>query len=151
MQKLFLFIMAALLVIPLYSQQKKNIKRKHSYEADYLEMSEKQKKIASVMLGGGVVLIVAPALILLNSELGDDNLPRKAVVTLTLMSVGGLSVLGSIPLFTAAKRNRKMALTGSTGVKMEYLNDGLNIPGRKKFYPAVSFRLNLLSGIRNIN
>lgn len=143
MKKLLLIIFTVTLKVPLHAQQEKKIPRKHSYETDYMQLSVKQKKTASIMLGGGVVLIVAPALILLNSELGDDNLGNKAAITLSLMAVGGLSVLSSIPLFIAAGRNKARALAGSTGFKIEYQpvlagNHSMNKP-----YPALVLKLNL--------
>lgn len=142
MKKILITVIVSALVISLNAQQEKKITRKHSYEADYMQLSIKQKKIASIMLGGGVVLIVAPALILLNSELGDDNLPGKTIITLGAMTVGGLSVLGSIPLFIAAARNKQRALVGSTGFKIEYRPVLSGSNSVNKPYPALVVKLN---------
>lgn len=142
MKKILFTIIITCCVFPLLAQQEKNITRKQSYETDYMQLSIKQKKTASIMLGGGVVLIVAPALILLNSELGDDNLPGKAVITIGAMAVGCLSVLGSIPLFIAAARNKERALVGSTGFKVEYLPVVSKCNSVNKPFPALVFKLN---------
>lgn len=141
MKKILLTVIVAALVIPLYGQQEKKIPKKHSYETDYMQISMKQKKTASIMLGGGVVLIVAPALILLNSELGDDNLSGKAAITIGAMAVGCLSVLGSIPLFIAAARNKERALAGSTGFKVEYLPVLSKSNSLNRTYPALVLKL----------
>lgn len=143
MKKILLAIIITSWGIPLLAQQEKIITRKHSYETDYMQLSIKQKKTASVMVGGGVVLIVAPALILLNSELGDENLARKTVITLSVMVVGGLSVLGSIPLFIASGRNKKRALTASTRFRMNshpVINSSAFV---RKSYPSLVIKLNL--------
>lgn len=143
MKKILFTIFITCWIIPLHAQQEKNITGKHSYETDYMQISIKQKKTASIMLGGGVVLIVAPALILLNSQLGDDNLSGKAVITIGAMSVGCLSVLGSIPLFIAAARNKERALVGSTGFKVEYFPVLSRSYSENKPFPALVFKIKI--------
>lgn len=143
MKKICILVISMALAMPLFSQQQKKVIRKNNYEADYLQVSNKQKSLASVMLGGGIVMIIAPALILLNSELGDENLPRKTVITLTVMAVGGLSVLGSIPLFIAAKRNKERSVSASAGFTVEYCPVLAGTNAVIKPYPAMVVKLRL--------
>lgn len=143
MKKICILVISMALAMPLFSQQQKNVIRKNNYEADYLQLSNKQKSLASVMLGGGILMIVAPALILLNSELGDENLSRKTVITLTVMAAGGLSVLGSIPLFIASGRNKKRALSVSTRFKMSNHPVITSSAFIRKSYPSLAIVLNL--------
>ena len=127
-----------------FSQTNPMKQGRSGYEIDYMQLSRKQKKIASIMLGGGVVLIVAPTLIFLNnSQLSDNNLSQKYIFTVGCIAIGGLSVLGSIPVFISAAKNKGRALSGSTGFKMESLPSIVNSQVVCKLYPAISFKITL--------
>jgi hypothetical protein len=141
MKKIILFLMEGFIVNSTLSQTRPI--KQIGYEIDYMELSRKQKNIASIMLGGGVVLIIAPTLILLNSQLSDNNLSQKFSFGLGLITIGGLSVLGSIPVFISAAKNKGRALSGSAGFKMESLPSIVNSQAVSKPYPAISFKINL--------
>ncbi len=126
-----------------FCQTKPMKQRQSGYEIDYMQLSRKQKKIATIMLGGGVVLITVPTILLLNSELSDNNLSQKYILTLGAIVVGGLSVLGSIPVFISAAKNKGRALSVSSGIKMGFLPSIANSQTIYKPYPAISFKITL--------
>ena len=81
---------------------------------DYLEKSKKQKTIAWICLGGGPVLILTGLVIAPNpkyysvdySALNTPAQNRQYHIYEALASTGLVSMLASIPLFLAAKRNK---------------------------------------------
>ena len=142
MKRLLLFVITVLLACSTFCQQKPMKSRE--YEADYLKISHKQKKIALIMLGGGAVLVTLPLIVFLGtSGLSDNNLVPKYIFTLGSIAVGGLAMLGSIPLFILAAKNKGKALSGSAGFRMESLPSMINSQLINSSYPAVSFRISL--------
>jgi uncharacterized membrane protein len=104
---------------------------------DYLKKSKNQKTAAWILLGGGSALVVTG--ILLSNNASFDNLGTTAGVAI----VGGLSMLGSIPLFLASGRNKRKAMTASTFFKIETVPVIQHASFARKSYPALSVKINL--------
>lgn len=141
MKGIILIIAALTFFTPVFSQPiKTGIPGTHQ-EIDYLKRSIKQKKIATAMLFGGVILVGTSTLFLLNTGFDSDNLSTKYRLIIGTATVGGFSVLGSIPLFVAAKRNKVIALNSSAGLKIQYRPVIAGATALNKPYPALVFKL----------
>jgi len=105
MKKIIVFAMLLIISVASFSQQTTN--PAPTVKTDYLEKSKNQKKAAWVMLGGGASLILLGDLIgnSKSSSFGD------AGAGFVMAAVGGLSMLGSIPLFIASSRNKKKGMS----------------------------------------
>lgn len=78
-------------------------------QQNYLQKSKKQKTAAWVLLGGGAAVAVGAAILDVS---GDWTKPETPY--LVAMSAGCASMLGSIPLFIASKRNKRKEVNAST-------------------------------------
>ena len=78
---------------------------------DYLKKSKRQKTAAWILLGGGAVVgfVGLTQLNFAGSDNGEVNNTPGAVLFFT----GVASVITSIPIFSAAKRNRNKAMSMS--------------------------------------
>lgn len=89
-------------------------KIKNGYAGNnYLIKSKQQKKAGWILLGGGTALTVIGLATFpkdYNIIFGNDKRTEsKADVAGGLIIAGGLSMLGSIPLFIVARKNKTMA------------------------------------------
>ena len=78
-------------------------------QQNYLQKSKKQKTGAWVLLGGGAAVAVGAAILDVSSDWSKSETPY-----LVALSTGCASMLGSIPLFIASKRNKRKAMNVST-------------------------------------
>ena len=128
--------------------QKQTVSKLSLTKSDYLKKSKKQKKTAWILLGGGAALVII-ANVIPEGEQTDFN-PRfldynhkndgvKAAFGLT----GGLSMLGSIPLFIASGKNRKKAKSASAFINMEKAPILQQTGIRNQSFPAVGVRISL--------
>lgn len=87
------------------------------------------------MLGGGVAIAIAGAAVDASNweSSGGD----------VMIVIGAASVLGSIPLFIAAGKNRKKGLAASASFKIEKMPVIHQAAFTKTSYPAVSIRIDL--------
>lgn len=113
---------------------------------DYLTKSKHQKTAAWIMLGGGWGLGIAGGIVAthgvtqINSGQPDkvgNNIGNGALLILT----GGAAMLGSIPLFLAAGKNKRK------GMSLSFTNQPApalvqNIMGNN-YVPSVSLKFNL--------
>jgi len=76
---------------------------------DYLKKSKTQKKSAWILLGGGAAVAAGAAILDVSSDWSKSETPY-----LVALSIGCASMLGSIPLFIASKRNKRKAMNAST-------------------------------------
>lgn len=108
-------------------------------EKDYLQKSKNQKTAGWILLGGGTALIVTGFII----GNGENSTFDDAAEGALLAGVGVLSALGSIPLFVASGRNKKIAMKMTTRIKME----NTAIPEKQSLaqrsYPALAFKISL--------
>ena len=75
---------------------------------DYLKKSKTQKT-AWILLGGGAAVAAGAAILDVSSDWSKSETPY-----LVALSIGCASMLGSIPLFIASKRNKRKAMNAST-------------------------------------
>lgn len=87
---------------------------------DYLQKSKQQKTVAWVLAGGGSALSIIGGLKFLDEAVKVRNsviplpgqpLPDEAKVNGAgiLMLIGGVAIVGSVPLFVASGKNKKKA------------------------------------------
>jgi hypothetical protein len=115
-------------------------------KADYLTKSKHQKTAAWIMLGGGFGLGIAGAVVGLNGTVdllsgqfdkAGNNIGAGGI----LIIAGGAAMLGSIPLFIAAGKNKRK------GMSLSFSNQPTpalvkNITGNR-YVPSISLKLNL--------
>jgi hypothetical protein len=120
MKKICCLTLFSVIVLTVFSQSTPAVK------TDYLQKSKKQKTAAFVLLGGGAGLAIAGTAIGVNrwdDEIGsivsegenDDAYTAGGVLLVT----GVAAMVGSVPLFIAASRNKKKAYAASAYFKME--------------------------------
>lgn len=125
MKKPFFFLLLVFTTTTLFSQQALT-------REELLKKSKSQKTAGFILLGAG-----ATTLIIIST--GDTDLDAVG----PLFIGGTAAVLGSIPLFIAAGRNKRKAnkMTGSIGLQQA---PALQLAGiRYRSYPAFSLKLNL--------
>jgi hypothetical protein len=98
---------------------------------DYLEKSRKQKTAGFILLGGGVAVVGIGAIVSATNAVGLTvsciglNCSQAAEEGIqtggAIMLVGGLAIVGSIPLFVSAGNNRKKAAALSFSNEPIYL------------------------------
>jgi hypothetical protein len=93
---------------------------------DYLQKSKNQKTAAWVLLGGGLALAVGGALLDVNSDWSSSETPYLVVIT-----AGCASMLGSIPLFISAAKNKRKAMNAAAYIGIQrdpaITNSGLTL------------------------
>jgi len=100
---------------------------------DFLQKSKNQKTAAWILLGGGVILETVGILqagmddmgTLVNgfsNALGGQNVIEDSSDGTALMIVGGAAMLGSIPLFVSASKNRQK------GYSVSFKSQPLDMP-----------------------
>jgi len=104
-----LFICAILLMMTTGSFCQQTDFSQSLTQKDYLQKSKKQKTAAWILLGGGFAVGVGAILLDVNSDWDKSEDPY-----LVGMAIGGVSMLGSIPLFIASGRNKRKAMNAST-------------------------------------
>jgi len=119
MKRITIIALLLILVVTTYSQ--KNNPAPALSKQDYLKKSKKQKTTARIILYGGATLFLTGAIIPKGEITGSAcSLCREPQyehkndgVKQTLFSIGTLTMLGSIPFFTASKKNNKRAISVS--------------------------------------
>ena len=107
MRKIFICTILFLITTSSFCQQKDF--NQSLTKQNYLEQSKKQKTAARILLGGGAVVTVGAVILDVNSDWYKSETPY-----LVAFSVGCASMLGSIPLFIASKRNKRNAMNASS-------------------------------------
>ena len=104
---------------------------------DYLKKSKNQKTAAWILLGGGFALAVGASILDVSSDWYKSETPY-----LVAISAGCASMLGSIPLFIAAGRNKRKGMNASTYFQIRQnplpTNTGLTLHST----PTLSLKLN---------
>ena len=105
---------------------------------DYLQKSKNQKTAAWVLLGGGLVVAVGAAVLAVNSDWSEPDTPYTVAVF-----AGGGAMLGSIPLFISAAKNKRKAMNAAAYFEIQrdpaITNSGLKLHS----VPTLSLKLNL--------
>jgi hypothetical protein len=146
--KKYLFLVAMLtFCINAFNQQTKSFPA--LTKEDYLKKSKKQKTADWILLGGGTVFTITGFAIGINSYassfFGIDITTGRVDKNITTGSIffftGAAAVLGSIPLFIAAHKNKKKAMNFSFKNEMApQLSNGsfINRP-----VPSLSLKISL--------
>jgi len=108
MKKIFIFSFLLIITTTTFCQQ--NNPSPTLTKQDYLSKSKKQKTTAYILLGGGAVLVAGSVLWV------AQDLYTESPGPYILFFAGSFSMLGSIPLFIAAKRNKR------TGLSLSFIN-----------------------------
>ena len=114
-------------------------------KADYLKKSKSQKTGAWLLVGGGAAMMA----IALTIPIKESNDPFVLVQSYAsgggtvLVLIGSLCGLGSIPLFIASARNKRVANRTTAFFKME----AVPVVGQTGFvsrsFPALAIKINL--------
>jgi hypothetical protein len=125
MKKLCFFLLLAFTTISLFSQQALT-------REELLKKSKSQKTVGFILLGAG-----ATTLIIMST--GDTDLDAAG----PLFIGGAAAVLGSIPLFIAAGRNKRKAnkMTGSIGLQQAPTMQLADV--RYRSFPALSLKIKI--------
>jgi hypothetical protein len=110
---------------------------------DYLDKSRKQKTTGLILMGGGSVLAIAGGVLFSENfcTVGCTPELEQGMNTGTvLMVVGGLTALGSIPLFISSNNSKKAA-------QISIRNEPTNIPkyagNIPKSVPSITYTIPL--------
>ena len=110
---------------------------------EYLEKSRNQKQTAWILLGGGALAVAAgTAIFVENFDIWSDN-NGTVLAGSALAAGGGVAMVGSIFMFSAAKNNHERAM--EMGFKMEK-NNWMSLSGNRftnPAYPSMVVRLPL--------
>ena len=134
--------------IPSFCQKKTSTKLALT-QSDYLKKSKRQKNTALILLGGGAAMIIIGAVIPEGEPTGDINWiswseeHKNDGVKGAFIGVGALSMLGSVPFFLLAGKNKRRgnALSASFKIDDAYIVRGYNQIKIK--YPAIALKLAL--------
>ena len=116
------------------------------HETDYLRKSKNQKTAAWILLGGGALVTTVGIAVglaetteaVLGAFSGEEQSSFSAGAALTL--TGLVAMVGSIPLFIAAGKNRRKA-AASVSFKMENSTNLYQYTVSNTRYPAVVVRI----------
>jgi hypothetical protein len=139
MKKLFVLCLLALSLTSIAQNTTTEIP---AVKTDYLKISRGQKTAAWLMLGGGAIISTAGMLIALNNIFYafNDEGEKGGYGTGTFMFyLGGASMIGSIPLFIAAAKNKGRSM--SAGIKIESYKSFQQQSILTGSYPAISVKL----------
>ena len=132
-----LFICTVLLLITSRSFCQQTDSSRSLTSQDYLKKSKNQKTAAWILLGGGFALAVGASILDVSSDWSKSETPY-----LVAISAGCASMLGSIPLFIAAGRNKRKGMNASTYFQIRQnplpTNTGLTLHST----PTLSLKLN---------
>jgi hypothetical protein len=113
-------------------------------KADYLQKSKKQKTIAWVLAGAGAGLVVVSFATFSKEDFANTIFlqdARAANTSATLLIIGGITTLSSIPLFIAAGRNKRKGM--SLSLKNETAPQLQNNSFVYKPIPSLTLKINL--------
>ena len=145
-----IIICATMLIISAhsFSQQITAVKTELT-KTEYLKKSKNQRATAWILVGGGTALFITGYLIVANNfadeivtsvTTGQDD--KSTVAGTVMVLTGTAAMLGSIPLFIAAAKNKKRAMKTTTFFKMEkapVIRQGSFI---QNSFPALSLKIN---------
>jgi len=130
MRKLLVFL--SFLAIASSSFGQDSTSSKPSTREEYLQKSANQKTGAWILLGAGAAVLAITAV----SDADFDILP-------VLVIGSGAAVLGSIPLFIAARKNKKRGLAMTANLEIQRSPVLTYLGASKPFSPGISIRLTL--------
>ena len=130
-----LIISLLLIIVAANSFAQQTITAPSPTKTDYLKKSKSQKTAAWIMLGGGIALAVGGAAVDASNweSSGGD----------VMIVIGAACVVGSIPLFIAAGKNKRKGLAASASLKIEKMPVIQPTVFARKAYPALSIKIDL--------
>jgi hypothetical protein len=138
----------ALLILPLLTIFSLNaigqVQSSSVTKETYFKKSKNQKTAAWILLGAGTGMLITGALIG-EGNIIDENTSDLVTTEVNggkyALIVGGMgSMLGSIPLFIASKRNKRKAMSMSfKNQNIRYINQGQFVT---KLQPALTLKVN---------
>jgi hypothetical protein len=134
MRKFFICTMLLLMTTSSFCQQTDS---QSLSQQNYLQKSKKQKTAAWVLLGGGAAVAVGAAILDVSSDWSKSETPY-----LVALSAGCASMLGSIPLFIASKRNKRKAMNASAYFEIRQNPVATNTGLTSHPAPTLSLKLN---------
>jgi hypothetical protein len=102
--------------------------------AELLRKSKRQKTTANILLYTGIVAVPAGFMLFFVNALGGSE--DAALNGAGLLTIGSLSLIGSIPFYVHAAKNKRIAMGLTTGIKLEKGIDN-------KRYPALTVHVKL--------
>src|SRR5262245_53047878 len=111
-------ILCLLLFLYLIGMSQQTTPTESLSKTDYLQKSKKQKTAAWIMLGGGTVIGLI-GLASINVAGTDDPDGVNNTPGTILFATGLASVIASIPMFSASKKNKRKAM--SVSLKNQFL------------------------------
>ncbi len=106
MRKIIVFVM--LLIISATSFSQPTTTPVPPFKTDYLKKSNNQKFLAWVLMGGGIAVVSITALSNVGLDFGSTEKSASPVAPLT---IAGVLMVSSIPVFIASHKNKKKAMS----------------------------------------
>ena len=129
MKKFIIFNLLVLLSVTSFGQQ--TDPSQPLTRDEYLKKSKSQKVAAWILLGAGAITL---------ASISGGNTSFDALGTL---AIGGtIAVLGCIPLFLAAGKNKRKAKAMTASIRMEKTNVIRGYSKAQNYYPAFSVKIN---------
>ena len=147
MKKIIIYTL--LLAIPAASFCQSTPNNAPAVKTDYLQKSKKQKTAAWILLGGGALLSSIGGVVIGNevvNDIGgifDPTVKPSSNTGSVLFIAGGVSMLGSIPLFLSSAKNKRKYMSASAGIKMEKFPLIRQTSFVQNSYPAVSLKIGM--------
>jgi len=124
-------------------------------KTDYLKKSKNQKTAAWILLGGGFALTTTSMLMaapkvtedygnVFASVFTGEPVPENDYTAENILLITGTaSMLASIPLFIASKKNKRKAIDMSANIKMENARMIQNQSFVQTSYPSIALKIKL--------
>lgn len=149
MKSIFISLISFLICISATSQQSDSIQKPQLTEQNYLQKSKNQKTTAWILLGGGTGMVLVAGVIgageaganVFNAMGGNEIQSTNADDILFI--AGTAAMLGSIPFFIAAGKNKKRAANMALNLKFEKAYIVKNYSREINYYPALSLSMSL--------
>ena len=131
MKKIFLFSILLICVEIFSFGQGTELAKQPMTRNDYLVKSKNQKLAGFIMLGAGLAsfIIVAP---------GNASFSKTG----TFVVIGGLAVIGSIPLFIASGRNKRKSKSATAFFNLKSQMSNPFAHNKAKSFPDLSLKFN---------
>ena len=141
MKKMIILLVFVTAMQTVFAQDTANRKTQPlSVKEEYLKTSKRQKTAAIVLLSVGAAFVITSTA-LVADDLEDWDGGNSAAVESALFLTGAAAMLGSIPLFISAGKNRRRALSISLKNERTEMIQG-NIVHLRSL-PSVNFRISL--------
>jgi hypothetical membrane protein len=125
MKKFIVSISFLLLLVTSFSQQTSE---------DYLKKSRNEKIAGGILIGGGVGLLLSGVFV------GASDFHQTLSIILLGASVASFGIANS--LFRSSARNKRIAMSGNVGLKIEKTTSIQQFGIAFRSYPAVAFQIN---------